>query len=147
MYIRVEWIPKKWTIDKAGQPIAAFWYGLSNNWKVFSKILMSFTAPRGLKLPKIEIFHENGLFSVIIFYNQLVACPVIFYWKELLKLRRMVYYLSKSVHIWWTCNRFNPNPYFTTFHKDKIGQIFITFLSFQLFEHVICHFIPFYTTF
>ena len=28
---------------------------------------MSFTAPRGLKLPKIEIFHENGLFSVIVF--------------------------------------------------------------------------------
>ena len=34
--------------------------------KSFSKILMSWLAPRGPKFLKIEIFHENGMFSVII---------------------------------------------------------------------------------
>ena len=52
-----------------------------------------------LKLLKIRIFHENGLFSVRMFYDQLVACPVIYYWKELFKLIRMVFNLLKSVHI------------------------------------------------
>ena len=54
--------------------------------KQFLKKLMSWFAPRGLKLPKIVIFLENGLFSVIITFNQLVECPLIYYWKELLKL-------------------------------------------------------------
>ena len=35
--------------------------------KFFFKILMYSSAPMGLKLLKIRIFHKNGLFSVIIF--------------------------------------------------------------------------------
>jgi len=27
LFIRVEWHSKNWTIDMAGQPMAAFWYG------------------------------------------------------------------------------------------------------------------------
>jgi len=41
-------------------------------------------------------------FLLLLFYDQLVAYTVIYYRKELLKLRRMVCNLSKSVHIWWT---------------------------------------------
>jgi len=60
---------------------------------------MSLAAPRGPKLLKIGIFHENGPFSFIIFFIHRVACPVIYYWKELIKLRRMAYESSKFVHI------------------------------------------------
>ena len=34
------------------------------NSKSFSKMLMSFTAPRGIKLLKIDIFHNLSSFSV-----------------------------------------------------------------------------------
>jgi len=33
------------------------------------------------------------------FYDQAVVCPVIYYWKELFKLKKMVLNLFKSVHI------------------------------------------------
>jgi len=36
--------------------------------KSFSKMLMSFTAPRGLKLLNIEIFHDFSSFSVLIIF-------------------------------------------------------------------------------
>jgi len=77
------------------------------------------------------------------FYHQQAACPVIYYWKELSKLIRMVglFNLLKSDHIWWTYHHFNPLTYFTTCHEDKIGLKFVTFLFFQLFENVIYHFI------
>ena len=95
--------------------------------KSFSKILMYSTASRGQKLLKIRIFHENGLFSVRMFYDQPLACPVVYYWKELSKLIRMVFNLLKSVHIWWTYHDFNPRPYFSICCEDKIGLKFITF--------------------
>ena len=41
----------------------------------------------------------------------------------------------------------NPRTYFTTCREDKIGLKFVTFLSFQLFENVIYHFIRIYATF
>jgi len=59
----------------------------------------------------------------------------------------MVYNLWKSVHIKKTCHPFNLIAYFTTCRKGKNGLKFVTFSSFQLFEHVICHFIRLYTTF
>ena len=54
----------------------------------FFKNVNVFHCPKGAKITE----NQN-------FYNQLVACPVIFYWKSLLKLKRMVSNLSKSVHI------------------------------------------------
>src|SRR6218665_1055705 len=81
------------------------------------------------------------------FYDQPVTCPAIYYWKELFKLIRIVFNLLKSVHIKLTYHHFNPRPYFTTCRKDKIGLKFVTFLSFQLLENVINHFIRIYATF
>jgi len=58
--------------------------------KSFSKKLLARFASRGPKLPKIDFFHKNGLFTVNIFYNQPVSCPIIYCSKEQLKLSRMV---------------------------------------------------------
>ena len=41
------------------------------------KIFNILVNPQGAKLPKFAIFLKNGLFSVIIFFNQLVAWPLI----------------------------------------------------------------------
>ena len=66
-------VPAKWH----------FYMGFKKSKQFFPKIVMYRFAPRGPKSLKIEIFHENGLFSFIIFYDQLVAYPVIYYRKEL----------------------------------------------------------------
>src|SRR6218665_2579843 len=50
-----------------------------NKIKSFSNILMYSTAPRGQKLLKIRIFHENGLFSVrmILRSTSSVSCHIL----------------------------------------------------------------------
>jgi len=53
----------------------------------------------GPKFQKIEIFMKIACFLLLLFCHHLVAYPVIYYRKELLKLRRMVYNLPNSVHI------------------------------------------------
>jgi len=70
-----------------------FAMGFKNSAKFF-KDFNVLNSPKRAKLLKIGIFHEIGLFCVEYFYNQLIACSVIYsYWKDLLKLRRMVYNL------------------------------------------------------
>src|SRR6218665_3425194 len=59
--------------------------------KLFSKMLMSRALTRGQKLLKIGIFMKIDCFLLKYFYIQLLACSVIYPWKDLLTLRRMVY--------------------------------------------------------
>jgi len=76
--------------------------------KSLSKIVMSLTVPKGPnRLTENPKFSWKLFFSVIFFYNQLVTCPVIYYCKELLKLRKngRLSNLSKSFHIWFSMYR------------------------------------------
>jgi len=63
----------------------------------FFKTFNAKICPKGAKFTKNRLFYKMICFLSFC-YNQLVSCSAISWWKELLKLRRTVSNLSKSVH-------------------------------------------------
>ena len=63
------------------------------------KMLVSSTAPGGHSYEKLTIFNKIACFLALFIYVQLPVCLALMFWIELLKLKRMMLYLSKYVHI------------------------------------------------
>jgi len=88
---------------------SCLWYELLK----IEKLVKNFNVlvrPQGAKVIENRYF-LNDLFSIIIYFNELlVVLPLINYWKELLKMRRMISNLSESVYIRWIYHHFNPAP-------------------------------------
>ena len=74
--------------------------GTQKNKKQFSKILLSSGCPRRTKFQKYDFYDKNDCFPAPIFKMQLPDCRAMNCLKELLKLKKMTYYLSIYVYIW-----------------------------------------------
>ena len=62
------------------------------NIEQFFKKINALNSPQRAKITENrDFFNENGLLLLNLFYNQLIACTVIYYRQYLLKLRRVVY--------------------------------------------------------
>ena len=111
------------------------------------KIVVSSTAPMGPQLWKIHNFQENCLFSGIIHIcaTTSVSCTIVLDRTTNTEKNDALFieicsYLIKIL-------TFYALSHFATCRKTKIGQNFITILSFELFWYVIYHSIWFQITF
>jgi len=65
----------------------------------FFKNVNVFDCPQGAEVTENkDFFMKIACFLSEYFYDQPVACPVMYYWNELFKLIRIVFNLLKSVH-------------------------------------------------
>jgi len=68
--------------------------------KSFQKYYCLQGVPEGPSFKKYDFYDKNNCFPAPIFKLQLLDCRAMTFWKVLLKLKKMTYYLSIYVYIW-----------------------------------------------
>jgi len=100
VFSRVEWTNKKLDDWNPAPTKSCLLIGTQKIVKTFSKILLSSALYQAKKLKKYHVLSNMIVLLLQFFYMQLPDCSSIYRWKELLKWKRMTYYLSIYVFIW-----------------------------------------------